>query len=658
MSNLDIKSLLSNLAPAAGLIPGAGLPISMGMGLASALIPSPTLYKPVAENTSLSKGGRLKKYSDGGLIKQLLDAVKKANPGIDDTTASQIATSTYQSAYENNLNPFDLLAQAGHESMRFDSRVLSGALNSPAGAKGIAQFMDPTARRYNVDVRDINSSMMGMGKYMSDILNKNKKEGYGTDIAKAQQRYNAGGPRFKDFMSGKSIEETENYPRKVEALKAQMFDNPQFDGFTYLATDPTATVTAPRPLPQQAEIQRDNTRIDRPALDRMAYGGSISNLSNLTQEVKADNPSMIDSVELPSARVDHNETITQVSPVEAYVFSNKLTDPASGKTFAKYNKMLASSDKKAEAKPYDSEAKKTLEYNSKLRNDLMERNEVLKLIANISSNRGLANGGKMKYNSGGPLDVQPIMPGYKKNFFSFLENQPASIVNPYLKSMTPNSFEIPPVTTGEDFSKLSEVRDIAMNTPTPQPTTPSPSKFDLKSLLDNPMSYQFGELASKAALLARGYDKQPYRVSGSPISLQQMDPSSARLQNQYALNKARTDISESPTASSYMAGVQNVYGNLSRADAQISSAYDNANREARLEYENRLAARDAQNIQSRFITDQIRQQDEAAYFNQLYDILTSVGNIGKAKASKKSNEEAVQNLISAFPDIASFFKLS
>lgn len=85
-------------------------------------------------------------------------------------------------------------------------------VQSPAGAKGYAQFIDSTARAYGVDVHDPASSFDGAARYMRDNLKK-----YGS-YRRALSAYNSGRPD-----GYKTIAETKNYVRTILGGK-----NPKF----------------------------------------------------------------------------------------------------------------------------------------------------------------------------------------------------------------------------------------------------------------------------------------------------------------------------------------------------------------------------------------------------------------------------------------------
>lgn len=86
--------------------------------------------------------------------------------------------------------------------------------SSPAGAKGIAQFTDATARAYGVNVNDDNSSIQGAAKYLRDLLKR-----FDNDPIIAAAAYNVG-PTYmerhlKDPTSNPLPNETVNHMKKI-----------------------------------------------------------------------------------------------------------------------------------------------------------------------------------------------------------------------------------------------------------------------------------------------------------------------------------------------------------------------------------------------------------------------------------------------------------
>lgn len=154
------------------------------------------------------------------------------------------------------------------------------------------------------------------------------------------------------------------------------------------------------------DIYQDNIKADK------ASGGYLNQAGPNTQEVIGNNPAQTDGVELPQAYVDHGETISNTSQ-GTYVFSDILKNPLTGNSFAEDDKKLATSDKKASAKPYDKEAQNTLMMNKKLRDQLTVVNDITRGLSDLSkmAKIGMAKGGYIKpsYQNGGP---PKYLPGY------------------------------------------------------------------------------------------------------------------------------------------------------------------------------------------------------------------------------------------------------
>lgn len=81
---------------------------------------------------------------------------------------------------------------------------------SPAGAQGIAQFMPATARRFGVNVWDVNSSFDGWGRYMRFLLDR-----YNGDYSLALAGYNAGEGNVDKYGGIPPFAETRAYVAKI-----------------------------------------------------------------------------------------------------------------------------------------------------------------------------------------------------------------------------------------------------------------------------------------------------------------------------------------------------------------------------------------------------------------------------------------------------------
>jgi hypothetical protein len=98
--------------------------------------------------------------------------------------------------------------------------VVSGQRKSTAGAVGIAQFMPETAKRYGIDPTDVTQSVIGMGAYLRDNLQK-----FDGDYDKAVAGYNWGENRdaFKsqDWLQS-APDETRQYVEFVRDFAASL----------------------------------------------------------------------------------------------------------------------------------------------------------------------------------------------------------------------------------------------------------------------------------------------------------------------------------------------------------------------------------------------------------------------------------------------------
>lgn len=581
-----------------------------------------------------------------------------------------------------------------------------------------------------------------------------------------------------------------------------------------------------------------------------ADGGYLEALGADSVQIKAHNPGMTDSVELPQAFVDHNEVISRLSDGTKYVFPDDKVNPLTGNKYSKDAKALAKAIAKAEGKSNDPHAKNAIKHMEAQRNIYAATNEITNaLIGGVKE--GLKCGGPLKkrmqvggpYTPEGPYDpnmpatflptatvtaprlvnldtiqVRPQYldtvnmsgsgrPGYwqfePENMKAGLISQnltdrgsafalpegalakrlaetrprrysegnlqamfPAPVAGPspdpnfdlaagrynYYKNRgrnTDNSinpaaymagnYEAPidntyvapqwdrtktllqgqpeknPIVTAtppagqgkrrapvkaEVFPPAYPVRATATAAVDPigstlpsavkSQTAPYPGSLagDLASITNRTMPgaesgiaqdtqvgpaggfdqrtntlnrlgefFQLAELGAKAGLMGRGYDKQRLYQNTAPINLRSFDPTSALQQSQYGYQTAQDQIRNTTSRASMMGNLQQAAANQARQQAQIATQYQQLNKQAATQYENQLAARQAENIQRRYATDQIRQQDEAAYFNNLDTLLTSVGNYGRAKVDQDYNQKAVQLVLQAFPDIAQYFKV-
>lgn len=89
---------------------------------------------------------------------------------------------------------------------------------SPAGAKGIAQFMPGTAKAMGINPLDPKQAITGAAKYLKQNLDK-----FGGDISKALAAYNAGAGAVSQYGGIPPYAETQNYVKKILADSKKTF---------------------------------------------------------------------------------------------------------------------------------------------------------------------------------------------------------------------------------------------------------------------------------------------------------------------------------------------------------------------------------------------------------------------------------------------------
>lgn len=134
-----------------------------------------------------------------------------ASPYDSKYTSLRAKITSYANKY--GIKPEIAIAQIWQES-RFNPNA-----RSPVGAAGIAQFMPGTAREYGVNVRDVDSSLDGYGRFMKKLLRM-----FGGDYPKALAGYNAGPGRVQKAGGVPRIKETQTYVRNIMAMAEKNAD--------------------------------------------------------------------------------------------------------------------------------------------------------------------------------------------------------------------------------------------------------------------------------------------------------------------------------------------------------------------------------------------------------------------------------------------------
>jgi hypothetical protein len=185
-------------------------------------------------------------------------------------------------------------------------------------------------------------------------------------------------------------------------------------------------------------------------------GGRLRKLSPSTMEVEANDPNAIDSVELEQAYVSENETITKLPDGSKYVFSDSLTNPYSGKTFADDDKALARLEgtiakKKSKNSPQE---KATLKYIDFQRKRLSTLNDKVREFDQLQNEEIM---GKQAFNKGG-------RPNQAINYFETMAGPPRTSPFPRSEGDDLNRLQRGEITGKEYFQNfMNQVNEARMN---------------------------------------------------------------------------------------------------------------------------------------------------------------------------------------------------
>lgn len=126
-----------------------------------------------------------------------------------------------------SLTPALLAGQLHQESMGFNPKVIDGEIDSPAGAKGMAQFIDSTWDAHAIDGNgdgkkdkyDPADAIPSAAKYDCDVA------GYVKNVPGDRRKnmlaaYNAGSDAVKKYGGIPPYKETQNYVRIIERKAA------------------------------------------------------------------------------------------------------------------------------------------------------------------------------------------------------------------------------------------------------------------------------------------------------------------------------------------------------------------------------------------------------------------------------------------------------
>jgi Transglycosylase SLT domain len=169
----------------------------------------------------------------------------------------------YQSDIEASANKYGVDSNTLARLLYQESSFRENAV-SPAGARGIAQFMPETAARYGVDVRNPQSSIEGAAHYMSDLSRQ-----FGGNTGLALAGYNWGEKNVAQWMAAGANpaampQETRNYVRAITGQPVEAWiagqrpspfaSQPQGSGGVQKALDMAEAERRSNPDPVQGQI--------------------------------------------------------------------------------------------------------------------------------------------------------------------------------------------------------------------------------------------------------------------------------------------------------------------------------------------------------------------------------------------------------------------
>lgn len=221
---------------------------------------------PYAMYQSLGiKGAADQKYGPkGGSITQSPDASAPTpqpsggfgTPNIN-TRVAAYAGIAASAGKATGVDPNFLLAQVQAESAGDSTAV------SPAGAKGVSQFMPGTAAMYNVDPTNTTSSINGQAKYMADLLKQ-----FGGDYRKAAAAYNWGPASMQNAVAKYGNDWLSHAPTETQMYLKKIF------GSLPAAANGAPSGPGMPPAPPQA------TDADFSAADSQKMGGLWDHLTD------------------------------------------------------------------------------------------------------------------------------------------------------------------------------------------------------------------------------------------------------------------------------------------------------------------------------------------------------------------------------------------
>lgn len=183
-----------------------------------------------------------------------------------------------------------------------------------------------------------------------------------------------------------------------------------------------------------------------------------------------------------------------------------------------------------------------------------------------------------------------------------------------------------------------------------------PTTVEQKGLMPNSSSSRIGnvlqgiEVASKFLETMQPAEKQRPYLDTTNITKQSYDPRNARYQNQRNYQNAVNTI-DSPSINLRRALQNKFLSNKINSDMQVNTQYDQMNKNAQTQFEDRLSNRRRYNNAQMLQTDTINSQNRAAKDAAIQNAFTSVGNYGEAMNRRDQAYDSLNVLKELYPDV-------
>ena len=273
------------------------------------------------------------------------------------TESVDAAGKTWQTSELQNIARDQAIAHGipedGYKALIHAESAWDPQAGSPAGAKGLAQFMDPTAKEEGVDSSDVNSSLSGGAKYLAKLREQTESweeaiAAYNWGIGNVQKFKKANGGEFpvdKIVNKGKDPNETRNYVTKLAPYFKgdKTYENlmPEAPGAPEAADPMQAGTIIPKGADWQGVRQRTGGRLSQEQIDaaiEKQWPGNtktpegirefIDNLGLGTDDVAFPDDTRVPLSELPPApRTEDEKQAARAASEQASAADTSSRDP-------------------------------------------------------------------------------------------------------------------------------------------------------------------------------------------------------------------------------------------------------------------------------------------------------------------------------------------